>query len=694
MSYSSLERYDVCNLQYMLAAGGMPRTGHPMARAGDDFHERMKARYDGQEPPPDKAPLSAWSRLAEFKDMADRMELDREGLLGTERIINWTWDFEGPEGCPITTVHFQVKIDRQHVYEGGRCKLVDYKGLALTTLLPTPEGWTTMADVCVGDRVLDVDGQPCRVTAKSAVKRIGTFTVRFDNGAEVVCDTEHLWWTRFGNEVSPSVKPITQVAANLRHRGQLSHRLPVCGPLVLPDVELPIDPYVLGCWLGDGEVRGGGISKTADLFEVLAVAHPLGVEQVDGRSGVITRTVVGLKLLLRQSGLLHNKHIPPPYLRAAFAQRLALLQGLMDTDGSWNRQRRRAVFSNTDGCLARQVYDLLVTLGQRPHLAEVEGVGFGKTVTSYQVEFAPVNLNPFQLPRKRDLVEAGPCQARAGSPSRRHLIVSVEPGPDVPTACIEVDSPTHMYLCGRDMIPTHNTGQVVPKRVDDDPQGLTYALGTYIEDPSLWEWTFEQPQIAYGVIPPPAIFTLDKVLAFERVLKAKIQELILRTEWKPNPGDGCWLCPYSLNGCTAGGKLVTDFGPLIDEESAKEYVKLWVMLDTQKGKVAGALKGWMLQNPGPIEIASGSYRISQVESFSVPPDKVPEAVELIAEFTGQPLGDVAEEHLSLKDVTDYVRQIPELQAMATRKAYGRPGFVKATKRPMKTHSFVKETLGP
>jgi len=61
------------------------------------------------------------------------------------------------------------------------------------------------------------------------------------------------------------------------------------------------------------------------------------------------------------------------------------------------------------------------------------------------------------------------------------------------------------------MIPTHNTGQVVPKRVDDDPQGLTYALGTYIEDPSLWEWTFEQPQIAYGVIPPPAIFTLDKV---------------------------------------------------------------------------------------------------------------------------------------------------------------------------------------
>ena len=344
---------------------------------------------------------------------------------------------------------------------GRRRYILDLKGLALDTPLPTPTGWTTMGEVRPGEQVLGRDGKPCTVTAKSATKQIGTYIVTFDDGATVICDSEHLWETTTGQPAvaRTTVKDIETIRATLFNKyGQRDHRVALPDALELPEVKVPIEPYLLGVWIGDGAVRGGTICKERDLFEVLeADGVPLGVEQVDSRTGAITRTALGLTTLLREAGLLYDKRIPEAYLRGSYEQRLRLLQGLMDTDGTWNTARRTAVFNTVSETLARQVEELALTLGQNPYVSSALCSGFGLTVRSWSVQFTPIDVVPFRLPRKADQAAAS---TKRTARARRRVVVAVEPGPDVETACIAVDAPDRMYLCGRRMVPTHNTGRV------------------------------------------------------------------------------------------------------------------------------------------------------------------------------------------------------------------------------------------
>lgn len=357
----------------------------------------------------------------------------------------------------------------------------DGKGLPLDTKIPTPTGWTTMGELSVGDEVFSSDGGICKVTVKSAIKNIGTWVVSFDDGSKVVCDTEHLWWTQSGlsKSVKESVLPVGEIARTVRDsKGRAQHRVPVAESLKLPYVDLPIDPYLLGAWLGDGNQGRGVITKEDDLFDILeSDGHRLGVRYADKRSGVPSRSVLGLQSQLRAAGLLSNKHVPDKYLRADYQQRLRLLQGLMDTDGHWNKVRRSATFHSTSKTLALSTEELLHTLGQRPRLHERLMRGFGKEVLCYTVEFTPVDLVPFRLPRK-----AKPCREMLADKnvtrSRRRLITSVEPGPDVPTVCIGVDSRNSTYLCTENFVPTHNTGKwdaMYPAGIY--AQLATYALG-------------------------------------------------------------------------------------------------------------------------------------------------------------------------------------------------------------------------
>lgn len=380
------------------------------------------------------------------------------------------------------TVESAGTFDRLVHLADGRLVCADVKGLALTTPLPTPSGWTTMGAVEPGDQVFDAFGVPCTVTAKSLVKQIGTYVVRFDDGSEIVCDTEHIWWTSSGRTPGPvHPRPIAEVIETLTGLNGKQHRVPVARPLVLPDVDLPIEPYLLGCWLGNGDSGGGVICSMPDLFETMEGERVVfGKETPSPKSKAVRRTALGLRTQLRQVGLLGHKLIPDIYLRASIAQRMRLLQGLMDTDGTWNKPRRTATFYTVRKALALQVTELLASLGQRPNMAGVPTTGFGKRVISYHVSFTPVDLQPFILPRKADQAAAS---TKSTKWSRRRVIVSVEPGPDVATACIAVDSPSRTYLCGDRMIPTHNSQQ------DFDFGFLDAAaqMGQYVNADAVWD---------------------------------------------------------------------------------------------------------------------------------------------------------------------------------------------------------------
>jgi len=308
------------------------------------------------------------------------------------------------------------------------------KALALDTPLPTPTGWTTMGQVQVGEELLGADGRPVSVVATTEVMTgRPCYEVVFDDQTSIVADAEHQWVTTtradrrlayaaagrgpsgdpaFADYRTPvSVRTTAEIAASLRrsdHRGH-NHAVPVAAPLELPAADLPIPAYVLGTWLGDG----------------------------------------------RWLGVLNSKHIPIQYRRASRAQRMALLAGLLDTDGTVN-PTGSVQFTSTSARLAADVRELVVGLGYRCGMSyrRVQGRTEASS-TAYTITFTTTD-EIFRLKRKRETHRLrGP--ARTTPRVRQRMIVDVRPVASVPVRCVQVSAADSLYLASRSMIPTHNS---------------------------------------------------------------------------------------------------------------------------------------------------------------------------------------------------------------------------------------------
>lgn len=327
----------------------------------------------------------------------------------------------------------------------GLVEYVDWKGLPVETPIPTIDGWSTMGDLKIGDIIFDKDGNKTKVLAKSQASNKDCYKITFDDKSEVVCDNEHLWLLDNGE-----VKPITEL--------KIKDKIDVAKPIVSTDVDLPIDPYVLGVWLGDGRNRSGEIcADEAFIFEEIENrGYDLG-KNLEQRKGMIdSRTVIGLRTELRKLKLLNNKHIPMMYLRSSHRQRLDLLRGLMDTDGSVNSQRKQCIFTSCNKRLSDDTKELLLSLGQRVSQANiVRNTNFKDNVSVFPLSFRPININPFLLPRKRKRVG----NWGSGKSDKRQIKKIQLLNIQYLTQCIMVDSPSNTYLCTKNMIPTHNTGQ-------------------------------------------------------------------------------------------------------------------------------------------------------------------------------------------------------------------------------------------
>jgi replicative DNA helicase len=314
------------------------------------------------------------------------------------------------------------------------------KALALDTVLPTPEGWTTMGEVAVGDHLLGANGRPTKVVAVSEVMHgRPCYEVEFSDGAVIVADGSHRWLThtrrsrRYGHE--PEVRTTDEIRATLRVETvdrRLNHSVATTRPLALKDRKLLVPPYTLGVWLGDGHSAAARV--TIDDPEILTYIEEDGF--------------VGL-------GTLGNKHIPATYLRASETQRRALLAGLMDTDGtvapSGNLQ-----YTSTSRRLAEDVRELVVSLGYRCSVTTKTVKGRTvSTSTAYTVNFAVID-DVFRLERKR-LAHKERRRSVTTVRTASRFVVDVRPVPSVPVRCVTVDNADHLYLAGRAMIPTHNS---------------------------------------------------------------------------------------------------------------------------------------------------------------------------------------------------------------------------------------------
>lgn len=356
------------------------------------------------------------------------------------------------------------------------------KALALNTPIPTPVGWTTMGDLAPGDLVFGPDGRPCRVVATSGVMDDRPcYRLTFSDGDSIVADGEHLWRTaaiRSGGRRGPkpadaprkggyAVRTTAEIADTL-HVGPSSsqhpqakwnHRVDVAAPLDLPEAELPIPPYTLGVWLGDGDSDCGRFTCSfADAPEILRRIALEGMEcgQQRRHSETTGRFLVrGLQQRLRLAELLKNEHIPPEYFRASVGQRMELLRGLMDTDGSALKDGA-AEFTSTREQLSRDVLALLRTLGFKPHMTESAATLRGREVgRRWRIRVHAYDDRPiFHLQRKLCRQKRRPATR---SLSEGRMIVGCEPVESVPVRCITVDRPDGMFLAGEHLVPTHNS---------------------------------------------------------------------------------------------------------------------------------------------------------------------------------------------------------------------------------------------
>jgi hypothetical protein len=354
------------------------------------------------------------------------------------------------------------------------------KALSVDTPVPTPSGRCRIRDLKSGDFVLGIHGTPVKVLAVSpTLPAPVSFKVSFNDGHSVLACEDHLWTVhhpvggRQGRRTMKIRRQETLTTRQLLDRGVMMKQeyrfaLPEVKPVEFPEADLPIDPYVLGVWLGDGHSSCGRISSHMDdpavVDEVSSVYPVYTVGRCRGSKGIYFN-VLGLKSRLRGLGLLNDKRIPIEYLRASVSQRLALLQGLMDTDGTVTPRGLCSLgFSNQR--LADDAFELLCSLGLVVKRSTKQPKYPGSKL-HHRMNFTARRdeLPVFRLPRK--LMRMRTAAEAKGKPTQTRCkkIVSIEPAGPVPMCCIEVDSPDGLYLCGDSWIPTHNSTHLAAQGV-------------------------------------------------------------------------------------------------------------------------------------------------------------------------------------------------------------------------------------
>jgi deoxycytidine triphosphate deaminase len=158
---------------------------------------------------------------------------------------------------------------------------IEGKALALDTAVPSPSGWTTMGALEVGDEVFDERGVPTPVVAATDVM-FGRpcREVVFSDGTTVVADLDHLWEVHTRTDRSrgrpPRLVTTGQIEQRL-HIGQrkleYTHHVVQASPVHYPEKELPVDPYVLGVWIGDGTSTQSEITCADDQILVERRSH-------------------------------------------------------------------------------------------------------------------------------------------------------------------------------------------------------------------------------------------------------------------------------------------------------------------------------------------------------------------------------------------------------------------------------------
>lgn len=472
-------------------------------RFNDDPTERLGAALDAYEQEA-RAGRNAAGDAGASVDPAEEERLrgirEREDARGDERITGAdVGRYVSPEtkdliakglkfGIPEEVVRDQVEdvAHIAHAYTANKPMFLlaneagTGKAQPLDANLLTPSGWKRMGDVRFGDEVIAGDGSVTRVVGVYPQGEKDIYRVTFSDGYSAECCDEHLWLTHtvqsrchrgaapWTPASQPKVRQLREIRNTLTLRGKKNHSIPMAGAAAFATRPVAISPYVMGVILGDGCTRAGSVTFTTadnELAEMVAAEldGSLVLRRVAARgcpTYAIRMSTPGYGNTIRNAarkafrtygvdGLLaHEKFVPDDFKWNAMPVRLAVLQGLMDTDGWVEQEGKSTYYCSTSRRLADDVVFIVQSLGGVAKIGEKHPKG-GRLAYNVRITLPP-EINPFRLRRKADAVRP----KTKYRPTR--YITAVDLVGRKQAQCIAVAHPSKLYVTDA-FIVTHNT---------------------------------------------------------------------------------------------------------------------------------------------------------------------------------------------------------------------------------------------
>lgn len=339
------------------------------------------------------------------------------------------------------------------------------KLVADDTPVLTRNGWKNHGELAVGDEVVSPTGEFVRVTHVHP-KNYANVRCHFTDGSYIDVHENHEWVVFDRHKlkyVTHETRYMMEHEPETGEPGKRGHRyfylLPQKAYLQGEFKRLPVQPYAFGAWLGDGTNTNPTVCcDPADRCvpeSIIADGYAVSWHTVHKDTGVEYFGFKELRKGLQEMGMCHSrrrtpKHIPECYLTASIEQRLDLLAGLLDTDGTLIRNEHRYQFVTADEMLKETFVQLIATFGWRTSVTEIKpslsSSGIQGKKTYWSIGFNPDCYIPCRVERK---------QLHEYSKQRRIAFAGFERIEPVQGNCITADG--GVYCVGHHMLPTHNS---------------------------------------------------------------------------------------------------------------------------------------------------------------------------------------------------------------------------------------------
>ena len=368
------------------------------------------------------------------------------------------------------------------------------KSCANDTLIPVADerGYAFISELKVGDYVFDENGKPTQVLGvfPQGLKR--AFKVTFPDGAEIICNDEHLWSVRNrnGHYVKKPFETMTLkemmdcgITHNLSAGKCKNFFIPMNNAVQRAEKTYAVHPYVVGALIGDGNLssKKALIFSSNDRFVAQKIGDLIGAADIVKKDNFnwqfIRCDFDKKKEYIQQHELADicdfdnlfftkstDRRIPREYMFGSTEQRYALLQGLMDTDGTVSK-KCDCSYSTNNKQLAEDVQELIRSLGMRATIYAYNRNDDAHKKTEYKVRISAsdeAKFHLFSLPRHKMKLKKHMCRNKKSHKYYDDLAISsVEDlGYETEMTCIYVDSPSHLFQAGKEHIVTHNTALV------------------------------------------------------------------------------------------------------------------------------------------------------------------------------------------------------------------------------------------